>query len=63
MAARADAPALPALATPAEVAAYLRKSVKTLANWRARGIGPKWIKVGHSVMYRARDVERWLDQT
>lgn len=53
--------ALPPLATTAEVAAYVRKSVKTLANWRSRGIGPKWIKVGHSVMYRARDVEKWLD--
>ncbi|TDB86444.1 DNA-binding protein [Actinomadura sp. KC216] len=54
---------LPALATPKEVAAYLRKSPKTLANWRSQGIGPKPRKVGHSVLYRRRDVDAWLDRT
>lgn len=52
---------LPPLATPAEVGAYLRKSPKTLANWRSRGIGPRWRKAGHSVLYRRADVDKWLD--
>lgn len=29
-------------------------SVKTLQNWRTKGIGPKWEKIGRSVRYRLR---------
>jgi predicted DNA-binding transcriptional regulator AlpA len=49
------------LATPAEVGAYLRREVKTLRNWRHRGTGPKFCKVGHAVMYRWSDVDAWLE--
>ena len=31
-------------------------SVKTLQNWRTKGIGPKWQKIGRSVRYRQRDI-------
>lgn len=48
------------LATPHEVAAYLRRTPKTLRNWRCLGIGPAWIRVGRDVRYRWSDVERWL---
>lgn len=53
------------LATPAEVARYLRKSERTLANWRSLGIGPTYSGGrGHGVRYRWADVERYLrDQT
>jgi len=47
-----DTPALSALLDVAE---------GTLANWRWRGIGPRWIKVGGLVRYRESDVEEWLD--
>lgn len=56
----AKAPRRP-LATPEEVAAYLRKEVKTLANWRAQGFGPKAAKIGHDVLYDWADVDEWVE--
>ncbi len=50
-----------ALATTAEVATYLRRTVKTLTNWRYAGIGPAYVKVGRGIRYRWSEVERWLD--
>lgn len=49
------------LLTAAELAAKLHKTSASLAQWRYKGIGPKFIKLGGSVRYRARDVEAWLD--
>jgi len=43
--------------TPAEAAALLRLSPKTLANWRSQKIGPVHHKVGRVVRYRRHDVE------
>jgi len=51
-----------ALATSAEVAAYLGRSPKTLRNWRSLGIGPKPIGRHGGVRYRWSDVEAYLDQ-
>jgi Fe2+ transport system protein B len=34
----------------------LGMSVKTLQNWRHKGIGPKWEKIGRAVRYRLRDI-------
>ena len=31
-------------------------SPKTLANWRTKGIGPKWTKIGGRVVYALADV-------
>jgi len=45
-----------------ELAAMLKKSVVTLASWRRRSRGPKWIAVGGDIRYRAKDVEAWLKQ-
>ena len=66
MAARARKGAKPALeaapasrATPAELAAYLRKSEGTLANWRSQGKGPRWKKPGGSILYDWADVYAW----
>lgn len=50
------------LATPGEVASYLQKPEKTLAEWRYRGIGPRYLSVGRDVRYRWPDVEEWLAQ-
>lgn len=53
--------ALPELATPAELGAYLGKTPKTLANWRSRGIGPRATRLpGRRVVYRRAEVESWL---
>jgi hypothetical protein len=46
--------------TPEEVAEYLRDiPVKTLAEWRSRGIGPAYMKIGRYVRYRWSDVLAW----
>lgn len=52
----------PSLGTPPEVADYLQVPEKTLAEWRSRGIGPSYSKVGRHVRYRWSAVENWLDQ-
>jgi excisionase family DNA binding protein len=48
------------MATPAEVADYLRVPVKTLYQWRYRGSGPRAYRVGRHLRYRWEDVEAWL---
>jgi predicted DNA-binding transcriptional regulator AlpA len=50
----------PPLLTPHEAAAYLRQAVKTLANWRVLGSGPRFVKYGRSVRYRQADIDAWL---
>ena len=32
---------------------------RTVANWRTTGFGPKFVKIGSSVRYRASDVKAW----
>lgn len=51
-----------ALLTPVEVAERLRRPVATVRYWRAVGIGPKSANVGGRVLYRASDVEAWLEE-
>ncbi len=34
---------------------------QTLQNWRYKGIGPKFIKVGGAIRYRIKDLEKYLD--
>jgi predicted DNA-binding transcriptional regulator AlpA len=48
------------LGSPADVAAHLQLPVKTLAEWRARKVGPQYLRVGRYVRYRWQDVEEWL---
>ncbi|MGP3922503.1 helix-turn-helix transcriptional regulator [Streptomyces sp. 8N616] len=48
------------LATPQEVAAYLGVPVKTLYQWKYRGIGPNVHKVGRHLRYRWPEVDAWL---
>jgi hypothetical protein len=42
--------------TATEVAAYMRTPVETLAQWRARGRGPRFTKPVHRVLYNRADV-------
>lgn len=44
---------------PTEVAERLRTNVGTLANWRVKGYGPKFIKCGRKVLYPLSEIERW----
>jgi excisionase family DNA binding protein len=49
------------LATPEEVASYLNNiRVKTLAQWRSKGTGPEYRKIGRHVRYDWTDVHAWL---
>ena len=47
-----------------EAAVMLGVSPRTLANWRAQGIGPAFVRIGavHSrTLYRLDDLHAWLD--
>ena len=49
------------LLTIEEVGAYIQVPVKTLYDWRHRGIGPAGMRVGRYVRYRLSDVDAWLE--
>lgn len=46
--------------TPDEAAAVLNVPVATLAQWRYRGQGPRYSKIGTVVRYSRRDLDGWL---
>lgn len=50
--------------TQEDLSAYLGVAEGTLENWRVRGIGPRFFRLGASsrskVRYDPRDVEEWL---
>lgn len=50
-----------AFMTPADLAARWGGGVhvRTLANWRSSGTGPRYLKVNGRVLYRVRDIEAW----
>jgi predicted DNA-binding transcriptional regulator AlpA len=54
------------LLTPKEAAALLRVSTDTLEGWRAKRIGPPWIKLGDGqrarVRYRRSEIAAYLKQ-
>lgn len=52
-----------ALATPTEVAEYLRTNPRRLAQLRFLGRGPRFSKQGKKVLYRWADVRVWVDDT
>lgn len=51
------------LLTPQEVASRWRVDVKTLSNWRVKGRGPHFVKLGEGrntrVLYRPEDIEAY----
>ena len=42
--------------TTKEAAERLRLTVNTLANWRVRGDGPRFIKMGRKVLYPVAEI-------
>ena len=50
----------PEFMRPDEVSLALGIHLSTLANWRQRGDGPVFRKVGKAVMYRRDDVRAWI---
>jgi hypothetical protein len=45
--------------TEAEAAHRIRRSSKTLRNWRCRSVGPAYLKVGGSVLYETDVLDDW----
>lgn len=56
----ADNNATSALLTESEAAYFLRASARTLQDWRVRGCGPKFVKVGSRVVYQRKDLLEWI---
>ncbi len=50
------------LGDPSQVAAYLGVPELTLKEWRYKGKGPRFVKVGKHVRYRWPDIEDWIRQ-
>lgn len=48
------------LLTPDDVAKRLGLSVQTLAIWRLRALGPRYLRISSRVRYRERDLEEFL---
>ncbi len=46
--------------TETEVGAILRRSRITLSKWRAKGCGPKFVKIGGRVLYESRALAEYL---
>ncbi|MGH7535282.1 MAG: helix-turn-helix transcriptional regulator [Gemmatimonadales bacterium] len=45
-----------------DVAVLLGVPVKTLYQWRYKGVGPAGVRVGRHLRYREADVEAWIDE-
>lgn len=48
--------------TPNQLAAELQIEVKTLYQWKYRGIGPPVARIGRHLRYRRVDVDEWAQQ-
>lgn len=48
------------LMTTKEASQYVRHAVQTLAKWRVYGLGPRWHKVGRSVLYDRAELDAWV---
>ena len=43
-----------------ELAEFLGIAVSTIVDYRLKGIGPVYVKIGHLVRYRKADVDNWV---
>jgi predicted DNA-binding transcriptional regulator AlpA len=50
------------LLTQETLAAELKMKPQSLADWRHRGKGPDYVKLGQLVRYRRSDIDLWLDE-
>lgn len=51
------------LLKPEEAAAFLRCSTRTLARWRAEGVGPPYHQRGARILYGVASLLSWLEET
>lgn len=49
-----------ALILSVQLSSYIGISSQTLAHWRMTGVGPKYVKMGKAVAYKAGEVRTWL---
>ena len=49
------------LMTEQQLADALQMHPQSLADWRHRSSGPRYVKLGRCVRYRIADVEEWLE--
>lgn len=48
--------------SPLGVTEYLPgTSVRQLQEWRSNGRGPRYVKVGKTVVYRRADLDKWVE--
>jgi predicted DNA-binding transcriptional regulator AlpA len=47
--------------TQEEAAVIIGVKPSTLAMWRHKGRGPRYLKIGRSCFYLESDIEAWLD--
>ncbi|MFC0547709.1 helix-turn-helix domain-containing protein [Kutzneria chonburiensis] len=47
--------------TPEDLGTFLQVPEKTLRDWRYKGYGPPWLRMGKRVRYDAKAVLDWLD--
>lgn len=50
------------LLTLQQVAERYNIAQNSLRYWRVQGTGPKSARIGRRVMYRAADVEKWVEE-
>lgn len=44
-----------------EAAKLVSVSIRTIQQWRLRGEGPPFLKIGRAVRYSVEDIERWIE--
>jgi predicted DNA-binding transcriptional regulator AlpA len=47
--------------TPDEISTSYKISKRTLENWRRKGSGPPWIRLGRQVRYPRSGFEAWIN--
>ncbi len=47
---------------PKDLAERWHVSTGTLANWRVRGEGPRYLKFGRKVLYRLKEIEAFEEK-
>ena len=50
------------LVTTKKVAEILNMSPRTLENWRGKGRGPTYRRIGGRILYSMADIQKFIDQ-
>lgn len=51
------------LLRPTQVAMELGVSIHTLREWRCRGTGPRFVRMGRFVRYLRKDINAWIERS